>query len=110
LGIILENDKSLGIMEIFGKYEGQIKMYKIFMLIALPVVAIGWVAYAIWIRWVIKQEKSEPKQESQRLTQTKSEIADWAQKMAKFQPPKYKKTSSDDNSEHDKQDKTDRPV
>jgi hypothetical protein len=82
-------------------------MYKIFMLIALPALAIGWVAYTIWIRRVIKEEKSKPKQESQRLTKTKSEIANWAQKMAEFQPPKYKKTSSDDNSERDKQDKTD---
>ena len=80
------------------------------MLIAIPALAIGWVAYAIWILRVIKEEKSQPKQESQRLTQTKSEIADWAQKMAKFQPPKHKKPSSDDKSEHDKQDKTDRPV
>lgn len=85
-------------------------MYKIFMLIAIPALAIGWVAYTIWIRRVIKEEKSRPKRESQRLTQTKSEITDWAQKMAKFQPPKHKKPSDDDNSEHDKQDKTDRPV
>ena len=30
-------------------------MYKIFMLIAVPALIIGWVAYSIWIRRVIKE-------------------------------------------------------
>ena len=84
-------------------------MYKIFMLIALPAIAIGWIAYAIWIRKVREEEKNRPKQVSKRLTQTRSEVTDWAQRMAKFQPPKPKIPYSDDESELDKQDKPDRP-
>ena len=84
-------------------------MYKIFMLIALSVLAIGWAAYAIWIRWVIKQEKSQPKKESQRLQKTKSEISDWAKQMAQFKPPERKKPSYDANSENE-QDKPDKSV
>ena len=71
--------------------------YKIFMLIALPALAIGWIAYAIWIKKVTEEEKKMPKQESERLTKTKSEIADWAQQMAKFEKPVHKQ--SDSNSQ-----------
>ena len=67
-------------------------MYKIFMLIAIPVLIIGWVAYWLWMRKTIEEEKKQPqKKESQRLTKTKSEISDWAQKMANFKKPEIKK-------------------
>ena len=66
-------------------------MYKIFMLIAIPVLIIGWVVYWLWMRKVIEEEKNQPKKESQRLTKTKSEISDWAQKMAQFKKPEIKK-------------------
>jgi hypothetical protein len=72
-------------------------MYKIFMLIALPVLAIGWIAYAIWMRKVCEEEKKQPKQQSQRLKKTKSEITDWAQKMAKFKKPEHKKSYDQDD-------------
>lgn len=65
-------------------------MYKIFMLIAVPALAIGWIAYAIWIHKIREEEKQQPKQESQRLKKTKSEVADWAQKMANFKKPTRK--------------------
>ena len=67
-------------------------MYKIFMLIAIPVLIIGWVAYWLWMRKIIEEEKKQPpKKESQRLTKTKSEVSDWAQKMAYFKKPEIKK-------------------
>ena len=84
-------------------------MYKIFMLIALPVLAIGWVAYALWMRKVLEEEKKQPKKESQRLTKTKSEVSDWAQKMAAYQPPKIKKKYSDKESEDQQQDNSNKP-
>jgi hypothetical protein len=74
-------------------------MYKIFMLIAIPALAIGWIAYGIWIRKVREEEKKQPKQESQRLRETKSEVADWAQKMASFKKP-TRKSSDQDNQEN----------
>ncbi len=79
-------------------------MYKIFMLIALPVLAIGWLAHWLWMRKVIEEEKKQPKQESQRLRKTKGEVSDWAQKMAQFKPPKRKFPSEDDESEQSGQD------
>jgi len=84
-------------------------MYKIFMLIALPALAIGWIAYAMWMRKVLEEEKKQPKIESKRLTKTKSEISDWAQKMAEFKPPKRKKTYSDEQPENQQQDNTNKP-
>jgi hypothetical protein len=73
--------------------------YKIFMLIALPALAIGWIVYAIWIKKVTEEEKKMPKQESQRLRKTKSEIADWAQQMAKFKKPTYKQSDSNNQDQ-----------
>jgi len=72
-------------------------MYKIFMLIAVPALIIGWVAYTIWMRKVIEEEKKQPKQESKRLKETKSEIADWAQKMANFKKPEIKRPPDRDD-------------
>ena len=64
--------------------------YKIFMLVALPAVVIGWIAYAMWIRKVREEEKNRPRPESKRLTQTKSEVSDGAKKMAQFEKPTRK--------------------
>jgi len=83
-------------------------MYKIFMLITIPVLAIGWIAYAIWIRKVREEEKKMPKPESQRLTKTKSEISDWAKKMAEYQPPK-RKTHDDEQPESQQKNNPNKP-
>ncbi len=71
-------------------------MYKIFMLITIPALAIGWIAYWWWMRKIAEEEKNQPKQVSKRLTQTKSEVSDWAQKMAEFKPPERKKFEDDE--------------
>ena len=84
-------------------------MYKIFMLVALPVLAIGWIAYALWERKMREEEKSRPKPQSQRLTKTKSEISDWAQKMAAYEPPKIKRKYDDEESEDQQQDNPNKP-
>ncbi len=65
-------------------------MYKIFMLIAVSALTIGWIAYALWERKMRAEEAKQPKTESQRLKKTKSEITDWAQKMAQFKKPERK--------------------
>ena len=78
--------------------------YAIFMILAVSALAIGWVAYWLWERKMAEEEKNQPKQVSKRLTQTKSEVSDWAQKMAQFKPPKRKFPSEDDESEQSEQD------
>ena len=80
-------------------------MYTVFMLIAIPALAIAWTAYALWQRKIREEEKNRPKPQSQRLVKTKTEVADWAQKMAQYKPPKIKRTYDDEGSEQDKIDK-----
>jgi hypothetical protein len=70
-------------------------MYKIFMLIALPLLAIGWIAYAIWMRKIREEEKNQPRQVSKRLQQSRSEVADWAQKLKDFKKPTRKPSDQD---------------
>ena len=62
--------------------------YTVFMLIALPILGIGWIAYAIWIHKIRKEEESRPKQVSKRLSKTRSEVSDWAQKMKNHTSPR----------------------
>ena len=80
--------------------------YKIFMLIALPLLAIGWIAYAIWMHKVREEEKKAGRTISGRLKKTKSEVADWAEKMVKFQPPTRKKTEDREQKTEDRGQKT----
>ena len=82
--------------------------YKVFMLIAIPALIIGWIAYALWMRKVIEEEKSQPKPESQRLKKTKTEISDWAQKMKDYKPPKIKRSWEDDEAEEESQTQPDK--
>ena len=74
-------------------------IYKIFMLITVPALAIGWIAYWWWMRKIAEEEKNQPRQVSQRLSQTKSEVSDWAQKMADFKLPERKKFEDDDSED-----------
>ena len=62
-------------------------MYKIFMIITLPVLALAWLAYYLWQRHLDELEKNQPKKSS-RLEKSRGEVADWAAKMASYKPPK----------------------
>ena len=77
-------------------------MYKVFMLIALPLLAIGWIAYAIWMRKIREEEKKAGRPISGRLQKTKSEVSDWAKKMAEFEPPTRKKTEDSEQRTEDR--------
>jgi Flp pilus assembly protein TadB len=83
------------------------------MLIALPVLAIAWIAYALWMRKVRKEEEQQGRPTSQRLQKTKSEVADWAKKMAEFESPGRRKKAEQEkqqqeNRERDKPDQPDK--
>ncbi len=58
-------------------------MYKIFMLVMVPVLAIAWIIYWRWTKKVEDEEKSQPKP----ISKTKKELSDWAQKMATSDSP-----------------------
>jgi type VI protein secretion system component VasK len=70
-------------------------MYKIFMLIAVLALTIGWIAYYLWERKMRAEEAKQPKQISQRLKQTRSEVTDYAQKLKNFKKPTHKQPDQD---------------
>jgi len=73
-------------------------MFKIVMIIAVVVLAIAWAIYGIYDYKLRQEEKKQPKQSSERLKKTRSEVVDWAKKMAEFQPPKRKPPTHDNQS------------
>ncbi|MEN6427367.1 MAG: hypothetical protein ABFE13_18590 [Phycisphaerales bacterium] len=74
--------------------------YGWFMIVGIVVVGGGWIAYWIWDRKMQKEEAKEPPRKSERLEKTKSEVSDWAKKMAEFKSPVPPKKFND----QDKQD------
>jgi len=59
------------------------------MILGVLVVGAGWIAYFLWDRKMAKEEEKQPKPQSQRVQKTKSELSDWAKKMAEYKgPPK----------------------
>ena len=65
------------------------RTYTIFMIVGVIVVAGGWIAYFLWDYKQRKEEEKQPKPQSERVQKTKSELSDWAKKMAEFKgPPK----------------------
>ena len=62
-------------------------LYKIFMLVAVPALGIGWYLYYRWNKKLEEERKNRPKPISKQLQKTKSEVSDWAQKMANFESP-----------------------
>jgi Tfp pilus assembly protein PilO len=65
-------------------------MFTIVMLIAVAVMAIAWAIYGIYDYKMRQEEKKQPKQISERLQKTRSEVADYAKKLAEYKPPKLK--------------------
>jgi hypothetical protein len=74
-------------------------MFKVFMCIAIPLLAIAWIAYWLWQRKLDQQEAEMPKHQtsSVRLQKTREEVSDWAQQMASFKKP----TSESNNANGD---------
>jgi len=65
--------------------------YAIFMIIGVIVVGGGWIAYYLWDRKQRLEEERQPKPQSEKLQKTKSEVSDWAKKMAEFKSPAPKR-------------------
>ena len=63
--------------------------YWIIMMIGIPLVIGGWIAYFLWDYRQRKEEEKQPKPQAAKVQKTKSELSDWAKKMAEFKgPPK----------------------
>lgn len=66
--------------------------YAIFMIIGVLVVGVGWIAYFLWDRKMAKEEESQPKPQTAQMKKTKTELSDWAKKMAEFKGPPQRPT------------------
>jgi len=73
-------------------------MFKIVMIIAVVVLAVAWAIYGIYDYKMRQEEKKQPKQSSERLQKTRSEVADYAKKLAEYKPPKRKPPTHDNQS------------
>jgi hypothetical protein len=61
------------------------------------------------MRKVEQEEAEQPKKESERLTKTKTEVSDWAKRMAEFESPreKMKRERAEREKKESSGDKTD---
>jgi heme/copper-type cytochrome/quinol oxidase subunit 2 len=66
--------------------------YAIFMIVGAVVVVGGWAAYFLWDYKQRKEEESQPKPQSPQVKKAKSELSDWAKKMAEFKGPPQRPT------------------
>lgn len=64
--------------------------YKTFMIIAIAVVALGWIAYGVYSFVMDRRKKKRPRR-SQRLEQARESMSDYAKKMADFEKKRYDK-------------------
>ncbi|UCG57278.1 MAG: hypothetical protein JSU70_20725 [Phycisphaerales bacterium] len=74
-------------------------MFKIIMIIAVVVLAIGWAAYAIWELKMRAEEKKQPRQVSKGLQDARSEMADYAKKLASFKKPTPRQQPKEDDAD-----------
>ncbi len=72
--------------------------YAILMAIGIPLVVGGWIAYFIWDYKQRKEEAQQPKPQSAKLQKTRSEVSDWAKKMAEFKSPAPKRPADDEGA------------
>jgi len=69
--------------------------YAIVMIVGVIVVVGGWLAYFIWDYKQRQEEARQPKPQSAKLQKTKSEVSDWARKMAEFKGPPKRPTGGE---------------
>ena len=74
--------------------------YAIIMIVGVIVVGGGWLAYFIWDYKQRQEEAQQPKVRSDKLEKSKSELSDWAKKMAEFKSPVPKRPADGQNAEN----------
>jgi F0F1-type ATP synthase membrane subunit b/b' len=62
-------------------------LYKIFMIVMVPALAIGWFLYWRWAKKMEEEAKNRPKPVSKQLQKTRNEVSDWAKKLADSESP-----------------------
>jgi DNA replication protein DnaC len=64
------------------------------MIVAVVLLALGWIAYGIYEYRERKLEKERPKERSERYKQATNSMTEYAKKLAEFKKPDYKRDES----------------
>jgi hypothetical protein len=73
-------------------------MFKIILLVAAIIIALGWGAYGIWWYMTFKSEKTTPRGSSQRLQDARKSMKDYAEKMKTYKRKTYERDDERDSS------------
>jgi len=76
------------------------RAFWIFITVAAVALAIGWIAYGVWIYMERKKEKLGLKEKptSERLEQARNEMAEYAKKLAAYKKPPHKRDDQGNQS------------
>ena len=66
-------------------------MFKIIMITAVIILAMGWIAYGIWRYKTYVDEKNNPEETTEHLKKVKSGFAEYTKKLANFKKKPYER-------------------
>jgi len=66
-------------------------MFRIIWIIAVVVVALGWIAYGIWVLIERRRERNMPKQPTKKKQEVRKSFEDYATKLKEFEKAANKK-------------------
>ena len=64
-------------------------MFKIFMIIAIMILAIGWSAYGVWRAVIHFTEKNKPKPTTEHLQKVRKSFDEYAKKLESYKRKTY---------------------
>ena len=70
-------------------------MFKFVIIPLAIIVALGWAAYGIYTLIIRRQEKTQPRQKSERLEKAQDSLAEYARKMAEYKKKPYQREDED---------------
>jgi hypothetical protein len=73
-------------------------MFKIILLVAAIIIALGWGAYGVWWYKTFKSEKTGPRESSQRLQDARKSMKDYAEKMKTYKRKRFERDDERDSS------------
>lgn len=79
-------------------------MFKVLTITLAIIIAVGWIAYGVWTIRARSKEKNKPaesteaREASKRLQEARSQVEDYARKLADFKKPTPPDKSKQDNS------------
>jgi hypothetical protein len=73
-------------------------MFKIILLAAAIIIALGWGVYGVWWYMTFKSGKAGPRESSQRLQDARKSMQDYAEKMKTYKRKRYEREDERDSS------------